>query len=259
MQPHQSKEAMIHTLQDNLIKSYKRKKLKHVTNDENVKAGDNSVDMDLGHSDAESNSNGSPPICEGPPGVADDTESPESPPAADQTALPSKEVIPAAPKQLSVEEAMPESPSMTDLERQKLQLLQELAESADVTVDESQIDETLNLDKTIEELKDNANNTSANEPNTPRPTSTSRLRSNESTPLGVTKSIHGGTPLLKSASPFSKLPEGTSWSVGVSDIIDFENLPDSTGTYEKLSGLIRKVRSVVKNIHDANDAEDDED
>lgn len=257
MQPHQSKEAMIHTLQDNLIKSYKRKKLKHVTNDENVKAGDNSVDMDLGHSDADSNSNGSPPICEGPPEVANDTESPESPPAADQTAHPSKEVVPA-PKHLSVDESMPESPSMTDLERQKLQLLQELAESGDTTVDESQIDETLNLDKTIEELKDDAN-TSANEPNTPRPTSTSRSRSNDSTPLGVTKSIVGGTPLLKSASPFSKLPEGTSWSVGVSDIIDFENLPDSTGTYEKLSGLIKKVRSVVRDIHDANDAEDDED
>lgn len=59
-----------------------------------------------------------------------------------------------------------------------------------------------------------------------------------------------GTPLIKQVSPFSRLPTGEKWSVGVTEVIDFENLPDATGTYSKLSGVIEKVRSVIKRIND---------
>lgn len=65
----------------------------------------------------------------------------------------------------------------------------------------------------------------------------------------VSKEMVEGTPLLKSASSFDKLPDGDKWAVGVSDVINFENLPDSVGKYEKMKVLIKKVQKVVKQIH----------
>lgn len=58
-------------------------------------------------------------------------------------------------------------------------------------------------------------------------------------------SIDFGTPILK-FSPYEKLPPGSNFQVGVSDVIAFENLPDSTGTYEKMEKIIKKVRTEVK-------------
>lgn len=65
----------------------------------------------------------------------------------------------------------------------------------------------------------------------------------------VSKQVVEGTPLLKSASSFDKLPEGDKWSVGVSDVINFENLPDSVGKYEKMKLLLKKVGSAVRQIN----------
>lgn len=65
----------------------------------------------------------------------------------------------------------------------------------------------------------------------------------------LSRDVVEGTPLLKSASPFAKLPDGDKWAVGVSDVINFENLPDSTGKYEKMKVLIKKVQSVVRQIN----------
>lgn len=54
-----------------------------------------------------------------------------------------------------------------------------------------------------------------------------------------------GTPVLNSISPFGILPKGENFSVGVSDVIAFENLPDSTGKYEKMRDTIGKVRKTL--------------
>lgn len=67
---------------------------------------------------------------------------------------------------------------------------------------------------------------------------------------GQSKMAMFGTPLIKQVSPYSKLPVGDKWSVGVTDVIDFENLPDAVGTYSKLTGVLGKVRSVIKRIQD---------
>ncbi|KAL5288590.1 ZCCHC8 family protein [Megaselia abdita] len=61
-------------------------------------------------------------------------------------------------------------------------------------------------------------------------------------------SIDFGTPLLK-FSPYDNLPPGSNFQVGVSDVINFENLPDSTGTYEKMEKIIKKVRTEVKKLN----------
>lgn len=89
------------------------------------------------------------------------------------------------------------------------------------------------------EVAEHRTNQLENALNTPSPSIT-----------GQSKMAMSGTPLIQQVSPFSKLPVGQAWSVGVSDVIDFENLPDATGTYSKLTGVLGKVRSVIKRIQD---------
>jgi hypothetical protein len=68
--------------------------------------------------------------------------------------------------------------------------------------------------------------------------------------VGKVKTIDLGTPLLKSVSPYAKLPSADKFSINICDVINFENLPDSTGKYEKMSGIIRKVRDKLSKISD---------
>lgn len=64
--------------------------------------------------------------------------------------------------------------------------------------------------------------------------------------LLASKEVVEGTPLLKSASVYEKLPDGDKWAVGVTDVINFENLPDSVGKYEKMKVLIKKVQTAFQ-------------
>lgn len=59
-----------------------------------------------------------------------------------------------------------------------------------------------------------------------------------------------GTPVLKQVSPFSNLPTNDQFSKGVSEVINFENLPDSTGKYEKMKVLIGKVRKTITKMNE---------
>ena len=56
-----------------------------------------------------------------------------------------------------------------------------------------------------------------------------------------------GAPVLDSFSGFETLPAGDNFMVGVSDVIAFENLAESTGKYENMRELIKKVRCFHKN------------
>lgn len=64
------------------------------------------------------------------------------------------------------------------------------------------------------------------------------------------KSVHLGTPILPSTSPYSKLPSSEKFSKDICDVINFENLPDSTGKYEQMSGVLQKVRSTMARLHE---------
>lgn len=55
-----------------------------------------------------------------------------------------------------------------------------------------------------------------------------------------------GTPLIQSASPYSKLPNTENFAKNVSQVLSFENLPESTGKFELLSGILSKVRKTMK-------------
>ena len=58
-----------------------------------------------------------------------------------------------------------------------------------------------------------------------------------------------GCPVLPSFSPFETLPSNVKFQEGVCDVIAFENLTESTGKYEKMKGIIKKVRVFVKEHH----------
>ncbi|KAJ8674881.1 hypothetical protein QAD02_010667 [Eretmocerus hayati] len=57
-----------------------------------------------------------------------------------------------------------------------------------------------------------------------------------------------GTPILKSCSPYKKLPASEKFSKDICDVINFENLPDSTGKYDKMAELLVKVRTTVTKL-----------
>ncbi|XP_049293040.1 zinc finger CCHC domain-containing protein 8 homolog [Anopheles funestus] len=51
-----------------------------------------------------------------------------------------------------------------------------------------------------------------------------------------------GTPILSAFTPYTTLPSGEAFSKGVSDVIHFENLPNSTGKYLQMKCLLSNVR-----------------
>ena len=65
---------------------------------------------------------------------------------------------------------------------------------------------------------------------------------------GKIKSIDYGTPVLKIHSPYNKLPPPEAFKKNISDVINFENLPDSTGAYEKLKVVLKYARSKLTSI-----------
>ncbi|RZC40741.1 zinc finger CCHC domain-containing protein 8 -like protein [Asbolus verrucosus] len=70
--------------------------------------------------------------------------------------------------------------------------------------------------------------------------------------LPCVKTTCFGTPILKSNSPYLTLPNPDNFSKDVSPVINFENLPNSTGKYEQMADVLQKVRSTLKNIHSCN-------
>lgn len=135
------------------------------------------------------------------------------------------------------------------------------------TVDDSLIDDILALETTQSSMDntfetsdiDTSANTSGHISSPLRVTAAPHLDESPASPpadtpqMNNSKGLEFGTPLINSISPFSKLPTGDSWSNGVSDIIDFENLPDSTGKYLQMKSVLSKVRDAVKQLKDEYD------
>lgn len=60
---------------------------------------------------------------------------------------------------------------------------------------------------------------------------------------GVIASTDTGTPIVEMYSPFEAIPETDKWGVNMSEHVAFENLPNYTGTWDKMTGLIKKIRN----------------
>ncbi|XP_034946227.1 zinc finger CCHC domain-containing protein 8 homolog isoform X2 [Chelonus insularis] len=63
--------------------------------------------------------------------------------------------------------------------------------------------------------------------------------------VGSVKSIELGTPLIERVSIYNKLPSSEKFSKNICDVINFENLPETTGKYEKMNDIIQKIRSTL--------------
>lgn len=253
-----SKEGLTQMLQNNLAKSYKRKRLELDTPakgplDNNVKDDD----MDIQTDDEKTMDTPASP------------ESPESPVLLPST---SSDLVEATsnPAPDDVLEASGDSNqlSLLELKRKQEEILRAL-EDASSDSNENEIEnENSNLspipcsDQSGEQKTDNCNAAEtmltgiecAESPMEETILETKQVESVLCTPIssitGQSREAMCGTPLIKQVSPYSKLPGGKKWSVGVTDVIDFENLPDATGSYQKLTSVIEKVRSVVKRINE---------
>lgn len=68
---------------------------------------------------------------------------------------------------------------------------------------------------------------------------------------GGVKTTLYGTPVMNIASSYEKLPSDDKFAKDICDVINFENLPDSTGKYKKISTLLKKVKTELDRIHDS--------
>lgn len=246
MQFSNSKEGLIQQLQNNLAKTYKRKRLKLDVDEKSATENVKDDDMELQNSDDE---NTKRPATMFPQPGAD------------------------------VEKPVPdEEASLTELERKQEELRRALedasSDSNSIPSDQNvaQIDELIAENQTTQPEIETVTETESTQPalsseektsiesetivmgTIEKSVSAEQLDDVLNTPKAVTagrsREAMFGTPIIKQISPFTTLPDGDKWSVGVTDVIDFENLPDTTGAYQKLTGVIKKVRSVIKQIND---------
>lgn len=239
-----SKEGLIQSLQNNLTKTYKRKRLKLTTNETSATQNVKDDDMDIEGSDEESSN--SPAVM-----------FPQPRPDTDET------------NSNTVTDV--EQEELLELERRQEELRRALEDADDGSSDSGSIsnqngdaddksNESKNVsvanDESPESPDDNQSNNQLFEESIIVTETSIRMEETElsvpSTPTmsGQSRESVFGTPLIKQVSRYTQLPVGEKWSVGVTDVIDFENLPDATGTYQKLTGVIKKVRQVIKQIND---------
>ncbi|KRF97846.1 uncharacterized protein Dwil_GK26861 [Drosophila willistoni] len=125
-------------------------------------------------------------------------------------------------------EQVTRSPTMEDLKAQQELLLEQLESNTSLNNDES-------------------NETKMESPKPSLPSS----KTPQGTPNSK-KASYAGTPIIK-FSIYDKLPMGDKFKVGVSDVINFENLPDSTGKYEQMKDLLKNVREKMTKLQNDDD------
>lgn len=275
MLPEDRKEKFIESLGGNIIKGYKRKKLKNLQADsEKIVESAETVDMEIENEVVQ------PPIADLPlqlplpfPGI----NQPPPPPLPSKDSSPPPppppECLPPGtppPESDGLSKQRRRSPTLEDLEAEQSAILKALETSGtlmDTNTDDSLIDEILELrneeertespltanDDTQTTLSSIQSNENAADLATASQLSEGKLSefSPQLPDMPNRKSFVLGTPVLKFSS-YDKLPTGEKFSVGVSDVINFENLPDSTGKYENMVKVIEKVRRAVQKSNEEN-------
>ncbi|KAG6449402.1 hypothetical protein O3G_MSEX006047 [Manduca sexta] len=176
------------------------------------------------------------------------------------------------------------SPSLNDLEAKKRLLLDALGEDEPENTAFVNNNTSEGIDLESDSEKDIANNSSANKidmddsdvleinvsnitdieisnsdnasPNSTqindeKNTSTSGINTSLNRSTGHVKTTQYGTPVMNIASPYEKLPSDVKFAKDICDVINFENLPNSTGNYQKMCSLLKKVKNEVDRIQDS--------
>lgn len=279
MQFQYSKEGLTLLLQDNLTKTYKRKRLKLDVDDDLQSQNVKDDDMDVQGSDEEKTE--SPVLFPQPrPDTVDESNSNAVP--DEESSLLELERKKEELRRALEEDACSDSNSNSipsdpngngdgdgdsdgDVDDNDKAAENETIQSAsDINQTDNDTTQTgsINDEKTIEESTTDTKAESIEIEDVIIAEQTQMLLCTPSaspsvsgTPAGRSRESVSGTPLIKQVSPYTKLPIGDKWSAGVTDVIDFENLPDATGTYQKLTGVIKRVRTVIKRINDDSDHE----
>ncbi|XP_043282025.1 zinc finger CCHC domain-containing protein 8 homolog [Venturia canescens] len=238
-----SKESLLAMISEKKVEGYKRKKLKRTIEPSTDNIEQTPTEMDV-EKDVDDNVvenvsvNGFfiPPL----------PKSPAKPPLP----LDSEDGAIDSPKgELPINEAVAspgtvDSPSLADLERRKKQLLAELDDSSQPSPPSTPVTSRSCSSTSHSSCVDQQEPQKASITNDP-PQTVEAMCSLTTPSRGSVKSVDLGTPLLESTSPYSKLPSVENFAKDVCDIINFENLPDSTGKYEKMSGILQKVRNTL--------------
>lgn len=232
-QEYQSKTNFIKSLGENVTKGYKRKKLidlpkPHDVQPAAVETASNFIEHDMDVEDGNSMDALQPPLPA-------ESAAPAPPPPPAQSAAPA----PPPPSEANATSIRSPSPSLEDLKAQQAELLQQLESNTSLNTSNLSVGDTNVL--SVKSLTDDDEVQAADPP------------SGEIAKPAVFKgpSIEG-TPLLK-FSVYEKLPVGDNFKVGVSDVINFENLPDSTGKYEKMKDLLKNVRVQMDKLQNSDD------
>ncbi|KAH8319646.1 hypothetical protein KR074_002826 [Drosophila pseudoananassae] len=208
-----SKEHFIKSLGENVINGYRRKKL---------------VDLPAPHDEATPPAEEPISLGECDMEVVDEAEDPPLPPSTN---------LPPPPPPPPQNERLP-SPSLEDLKAQQEKLLQQLDSNTSLNTTANDSKSLIILDSSTDDVESIAVPQTQSAP--PTPTGTRG-------PSQSFKASFEGTPVLK-FSVYDKLPVGSNFKVGVSDVINFENLPDSTGKYEQMKGLLKNVRDKMDKL-----------
>lgn len=214
-QQHQLKENFIKSLGENVTKGYKRKKLIDLPAPHDISLEERENDTNLVEHDMD---------------LDDDDELEQS---EEQPALPFADATETVPPATVEPSKRSPSPTLDDLQEQQAKLLQQL--------------ETNNINTSEVEAKA-APDAEANDKSQEIP---AKPAASSQTAIFKAPSI-AGTPILK-FSVYDKLPVGDNFKVGVSDVINFENLPDSTGKYEQMKGLLKNVRRKMEELQNNED------
>ena len=58
----------------------------------------------------------------------------------------------------------------------------------------------------------------------------------------INSSVEYGTPILTSISPYTKTPKVENFAKNMNPLLFFDNLPNTTGNFEKLNNIISRLR-----------------
>ncbi|XP_030375181.1 zinc finger CCHC domain-containing protein 8 homolog [Scaptodrosophila lebanonensis] len=203
------KENFIKSLGENVIKGYKRRKLKNLPTVHDGTKAETSTTLGVGDMELEDDAEDQPALV--PPPLPT-----EAPPEY-------KKPLPPGfpPTESEAKEERAPSPTLEDLQAQQAQLLHQLESNSTIDLSNLTVDSPSKSPTVLE--------------------SSSSEQIPASTPF---KASYAGTPILK-FSVYDKLPVGDNFKKGVSDVINFENLPDSTGKYEQMKGVLKNVRDAM--------------
>ncbi|XP_066974099.1 zinc finger CCHC domain-containing protein 8 homolog isoform X7 [Macrobrachium rosenbergii] len=226
----------------NKVSAYKKRKLK----DEHLRGADTSLssaEMEIDESGVTSSSEieFNPPLPDEPLPPLPPEESPASPEMPE----------PAEEGEITEEDSQS---SMSYLEAKRKSLLEQLGDGGNPSAEsnrESNAVEKENVNSSDVE-SDTESSTQLNE-ESENSRSSSNINIHKKQKVkhhrSQSKGFQLGVAIPPSITPYTHLPSSEKWTVNVTDHINFENLPDALGTWEKMKGLVSKVRKRMCEIH----------